>query len=244
VRKTLASLTAAVCSVPIAFALMASDHKDGPNTTADQPADITDLYAWHNSTAGTFTTVLDFAGLRNPGQPAIYDPNVLYAIHITSTSPTNPALTTTSEIDFRFAQNAAGGWGVQAIGVPGSSGPISGTVESNISDGPRMLYAGLRDDPFFFDLDGFHTAVMTGIVTSMKSTHDTFAGTNVTAIVLQMALSDVTVGNTQTTLSVWASTGRMPEANARVKTVQADDRLAVLDARPSTTAPAVRLALR
>ncbi len=243
-RKILASISAAACSVPIALALMASDHKDGPNTTADQPADITDLYAWHSTTgAGTLTTVLDVAGLRTPGQPALYDPNVLYAIHITSTSPTNPALTTTTEIDFRFAQNAAGGWGVQAIGVPGSSGPISGTVESTITDGPRMLYAGLRDDPFFFDLDGFHATVMTGNL-SFNHNHDTFAGTNVTAIVLQMALSDVTVGNTQTKLSLWASTGRMPEANARVQTVHPEDRLAVLDPRPTTLAPANRLALR
>jgi len=213
-RKPLALLGALAFSAPVALLMMGSDHNDGPSTTADQPADITDLYAWHNAANNTMDIVLDFAGLRPPGSPAIYDADVLYSVHINRNAGGAFNNNTDDEIDIRFAQNALGAWGVQVVGIPGSTGPITGAVSTTLSDGSvRKVFAGPRDDPFFFDLDGFHASIATGQL-QFNSHHDTFAGTNVTAVVMEMALSDVTVGGTAPKLSLWATTGRMPETNS------------------------------
>jgi len=213
-RKPLALLGALAFSAPVALLMMGSDHNDGPSTTADQPADITDLYAWHNATTNTMDIVLDFAGLRPPGSPAIYDADVLYSIHINRNNGGAFNNNTDAEIDIRFAQNSLGAWGVQVVGLPGASGPISGAVSTTLGDGTvRKVFAGPRDDPFFFDLDGFHATVATGQL-MFNSHHDTFAGTNVTAVVMEMALSDITAGGTAPKLSLWATTGRMPETNS------------------------------
>ncbi len=212
-RKLIPAIAAAACSLPLALVLMASDHRDGPNTTADPQADITDLYAWHDASAGTFTVVLSFNGLRPPGQANTYDPNVVYAVHLTSVNPAMTSQTLTTEVDVRFAQNAAGGWGVQMVNCPGTTAPISGPVETTLTQSGVSLYTGLRDDPFFFDLDGFHATVQTGNL-DFNNAHDTFAGTNVSAIVIQIPLTAVTVGGTQSTVKVWASTGRLPDADA------------------------------
>jgi hypothetical protein len=210
---------------------MGSDHKDGPSTTADPAIDITDLYAWHNTASNTFDIDLNFAGLRTPGQPAVYDDNTIYSIHINRSATTTFNNNTDVEIDVRFGKSPAGFWGVQVVGVPGAAGALSGGVESIITDGPRKVYAGLRDDPFFFDLDGFHAALMNGNVLSMHSTHDSFAGTNVSAVVLEMSLSDVTVGGTLPHLSIWATSGRQPSAIGRTD-------------HPAAVPVAVRLASR
>ncbi len=123
------------------------------------------------------------------------------------------------DINIRFARNARGGYGVQVMNLPGASAAISGPVETTINDGAdRHVFAGLRDDPFFFDLDGFKATLAKDASDStlrFDHTHDTFAGTNVTAVVLQMKLSDVTVGGTKPNLALWATSGRTPSANAR-----------------------------
>jgi hypothetical protein len=207
---------------------MGSDHKDGPNATADHAADIADLYAWHDAGAGTFTAVLTFAGFDPAGQPATYDPNVLYSIHIDRTT-VGGAFDNVADIDIdvRFARNARGEWGVQVENLPGASGAISGKVETVLTDGAkRKVFAGLRDDPFFFDLDGFKATIAKPNADStllFSNTHDTFAGFNVTAVVVEMSLADVTMNGAMPKLQLWATSGRKPQANARVAPTRSPD---------------------
>jgi hypothetical protein len=230
VRKPLATLAALAVSAPLAIALMGSDHKDGPNATADHAADIADLYAWHDAGTGTFTAVLTFAGFDPAGHPATYDPNVLYTIHI-DRADTAAHLDQASDVDIqvRFARNDRGEWGVQVENLPGASGAIAGKVETVLNGGgKRKVYAGLRDDPFFFDLDGFKATIAKPAADStllFDHTHDTFAGFNVTAVVIEMDLADVTVNGTLPHLQLWATSGRKPQANASVAPRRADDHL-------------------
>lgn len=210
-------------AIPLAIALMGSDHKDGPNSTADHAADIADLYAWHDATAGTLTIALTFAGFGAPGQAATFDPNVLYSVHIDRAANAS-SFDQVSDVDInvRFARNARGEYGVQVENMPGATGPMSGKVETVIADSAgRQVFAGLRDDPFFFDLDGFKATLAkpdSDSVLRFSNTHDTFAGTNVTAVVMQMKLADVTVAGTKPSLALWASSGRRPSANAKLET--------------------------
>lgn len=230
-RKPLATVAALAVSAPLAIALMGSDHKDGPNATADHAADIADLYAWHDAGAGTLTAVLTFAGFDAAGQPATYDPNVLYSIHI-DRADTSAHLDNVADLDIqvRFARNDRGEWGVQVENLPGAAGPISGKVETTLTDGAkRKVYAGLRDDPFFFDLDGFKATIAKPNADStllFDRTHDTFAGFNVTAVVVEMDLNDVTMNGAMPDLQLWATSGRKPQANAVVAPKRSDHLLA------------------
>jgi len=66
------------------------------------------------------------------------------------------------------------------------------------------VFAGVRDDPFFFDLVQFKK-IIAGEASAFRNPGvDTFAGTNVLAIVVELPSS--LLGGTK--LSVWGSTSR------------------------------------
>lgn len=177
----------------------AADHAEAPGASADPAADIADFYAWVSN--DRFVAAITFAGLGAAGQPATYDADVLYVVHVDNDGDNVSDL----DILVRFGQNGAGEWGVQAEGLPGLMDPLSGAVATTLEDGDHRLFAGLRDDPFFFDLAGFQDTLMTGNV-SFDSTRDSFAGTNVTAIVLEGPVTGFLAGGTG--LNVWATTAR------------------------------------
>lgn len=182
----------------------AADHTDPPDRVdAGDAADIGDIYSWHDAD-GMLTVVLTFAGPVAPSadQTGTYDEDVLYAVHIDN-SGDNVA---NFDIFVKFGQNDLGDWGVQVQGLPGSTGPIVGPVESEISDANTKVWVGLRDDPFFMDLQGFLDTTSTGTL-SFDPTRDFFAGLNITALVLEMPLSAAQGGGTD--LQVWATTASL-----------------------------------
>ncbi len=184
--------------------LRAADHQEAPGTKEDLNADLADVYAWHDE--DKLVLGLTFNGLKDPveGQVGTYDPNALYTIHIDNNADNYADF----NIHVRFGQNAEGLWGVQVQNLPGSDEDIIGPVEEIIyvANG-RYVYAGLREEPFFFDLEGFKTTVSTGTL-SFSNTRDFFAGKNCTAIVVEADLAAALDG--ATSLQVWATTGRLP----------------------------------
>jgi hypothetical protein len=83
------------------------------------------------------------------------------------------------------------------------------------SAGGGKIFAGLRDDPFFFDLTGFQqflakpTIPVAGLraIDGGKPT-DTFAGTNILAIVIEAPITLVVPSANSGTLHIWVSTQR------------------------------------
>jgi hypothetical protein len=95
---------------------------------------------------------------------------------------------------------------LQVDNLPGWPDPIVGKVNSLIRRGNDLaVFAGLRDDPFFFDLEGFLETLATGTL-SFDGTRDSVAGLNATAIVLEMDLTAALDGGSS--LNVWATTAR------------------------------------
>ncbi len=118
--------------------------------------------------------------------PASYDRNVLYKINI-STAP--PADTPDVTIRVRFGPGqVAGQWGVRFEGVPGVTGAIEGPVETVLTKDGVKAFAGLRDEPFFFDLIGFRETRSLGTV-RFNNQRNFFDGQNDTAIVLEIPKS-------------------------------------------------------
>jgi hypothetical protein len=85
---------------------------------------------------------------------------------------------------------------------------VEGPVDTVIDAGNGLrVFAGPREDPFFFDLDGFQATLMSGTL-MFDNTNDTFAGTNVTAIIVEMDAAAAADGATD--IQVWATSGRLP----------------------------------
>jgi hypothetical protein len=181
----------------------AADHREAPTTTADAVADIADVYTWHEN--GRFVVVMTVDGIRMPApaQTARFDEDVRYEVHI---GRDDFAATRQSAVDIVVRlKEEAGGWTVSAQGIPGANGTMKGAVESVLSKGSANLFVGLRDDPFFFDLEGFRNTLMTGTL-MFNPARDTFAGMNATAIVIEMDLNAVKNGSDR--LYVWGTTAR------------------------------------
>src|SRR4029077_19554644 len=100
--------------------------------------------------------------------------------------------------------------------------PITGTVTPagsapQITDnGTIKVFAGLRDDPFFFDLTGFKAFLaapytpVAGLRAAGQTPADTFAGTNVSSIVLELPVTALTgaANANPGTIKAWVSTQR------------------------------------
>ena len=191
--------------------LDAADHAEAPGTQADAAADIADLYAWHTEN-DTIVYVLTYAGLTPSiadGGMATYDADVLYGIHNAFPNEDGEFEDLESDADalIRFGQNGAGDWGMQVTfrmaGFPDVtvSGAVGEPISEEIATGVSITaWAGLVDDPFFFDLQGYTDTLATGAL-AFDPTRDSLAGTNVSAIVIEApALSPLT--------QVWATTAR------------------------------------
>src|SRR6185503_244806 len=112
-----------------------------------------------------------FAGPAAAGKPAVYDRDFLYTINISNSGlPTDPEV----QIRFRFGQDGAN-YGVQIAGLPDGGPPLVGPVEQTLTRSGIQARAGLYDDPFFFDLQGFRTTRSTGTL-SFVNTRSFFTG--------------------------------------------------------------------
>lgn len=185
----------------------AADHFDSPPRTdplvsprPDLAADIADIYVWRQN--DNLVLAYTFAGPQPLDRPPTYDRDVLYTVNISNAGfPTDPEI----QIRFRFGRDAAGNVGVEVTGLPDGGGPLVGPVEQTLSRGGILTRAGLYDDPFFFDLQGFRETRSTGTL-SFRSDRSFFTGQNDTAMVLQIPLSQVRNGDNR--LDVWVTSAR------------------------------------
>ncbi|MEX0783098.1 MAG: DUF4331 family protein [Dehalococcoidia bacterium] len=220
-KLTVALGGAAMAAVALgSIPAMGADHRDSPATTAAPRSDINDVYLFRGEqasgavlamTVNPLTSPADTVGLR-------LDPDTLYEFKV----DTNADAVADIAYKFRFSGTGA----VQDVTVhratgaaavsndPGGDLILSGKTSTGsgvtaITDASgRKLYVGPRDDPFFFDLAGFQAGLQfTGV--------DTFKGTNVTAIVLEVpslpaqALGIWGTTSKQNNLSQWAQLERM-----------------------------------
>jgi hypothetical protein len=202
-RLTLSALALTALSALPSTAL-AADHVEAPGSIADPAADIADFYVWSRKEINdTIVVAITFAGAGSSQKGAVYDDDVIYGVHIDNDADGEAD----HECFVRFGQDKdSGEWGVQVTGLPGGDSVASGPVETVFEAGGGLqVYAGLRDDPFFFDLQGYLDTLSTGTL-SFTAT-DFFTGLNVTAIVLEIKAS--TVAEDSEEIQVWATTGRL-----------------------------------
>ncbi len=207
-RKTTAGLLSMGLVIGASLALMtgdatAADHVDAPGTmmSENRTADILDFYAWHTD-SDRIVAIITYAALIEAGSPPEYSGDVVYGIHIDND---DEDVDSNNDIWIRFGQNGIGDWGIKVEGLPGVAEPVIGPVNTAIEAGPgvHQVWAGMAEDPFFFDLDGFVATLMTGDL-SFDGENDSFAGFNVMAIVVEISIDGVAGGGNE--VNLWAST--------------------------------------
>jgi uncharacterized protein DUF4331 len=134
----------------------AADHQDGPAATASPAADITDVFAWMSADHAKMYLVLDVFPAATAA--AKFDTNTLYVFHTTSKASLLAATGTPLEIICKFdVAQAIQCWaGSEYLAGATTGAPATGIKSAS---GKLTVWAGLRDDPFFFNLDGFKDLV-------------------------------------------------------------------------------------
>lgn len=194
--------------------LIAADHIDAPAVTGNA-SDITDFYAFQGQDTNNMVFVVNTQGLLSPSATAAakFDENVMTEINIDNTGDNVEDLV----IQAIRKGNMMYFFGPVAPGTTGKTSTIKtaaqiGSVEISTygqsaiisSQNGYKFFAGPRDDPFFFDL-GQYQAVLGGAAGFNNPGEDTFAGTNVLSIVVEVPKSSL---GTAATLNTWVETKR------------------------------------
>lgn len=214
-------LTGILVGVAIAGGVIfAADHIDAPAVTgpgSTSPGnDITDIYAFQSPADNTkMVFALNTQGLLSPGASAMatFPSGVMYEINIDNTGDNVEDLV----IQCLVQNGKMRVYGPVAPGTTGTTsmvktnGPVTEVAVTAYAAAPTVatnsngikVFAGPRDDPFFFDLVRFKE-ILAGTQTAFRNPGvDSFAGTNVMSIVVEVPK---TLLGTAATINVWGET--------------------------------------
>lgn len=177
--------------------LISADHIDAPEV-ASTNADITDFYAFQGEDTDNLVFVANVQGLLSPGSTgdASFDENTLIEINIDNNGDkiedlVIQAIPRNGKMYF-FGPIAPSSTGLNSVIEQTSMYDNSVTITSYdqtaiIANADGMTYfAGPRDDPFFMDFAQY-SDIIAGNATSFNDPgDDTFAGTNVMSVVIEV----------------------------------------------------------
>jgi hypothetical protein len=229
-RKTAARLVAAA-AVAVSFAALPADHVETPSVDADAAADIADVFLFPSpQDARKLVGAITFGGAPQPRariDGSFYcDPDVLYTYFIDRADAAGSFDSIPDfEIRVRFGVGGSGRCGMQLEDVPGAGGTFSGPIEKVLSTTSGIrAFAGLRNDPFFFDPQGLTALINTFSrvgqsgdvisafrVASGEPRRDSFGFRNVSAIVFEMDLDTLApkgADGMRPKIRAWATTSR------------------------------------
>ena len=186
--------------------IQAADHLDAPGAMADPAADINDVYVFRS---------------QDPGAGAT--DRTVFVMTVSPLADTNSRFS--DKVDYEFRIQEIGGSGSFTIKCNANSatpqvitcvapGAVSKSVEFNVIDAGDAanddirIFAGLRDDPFFFDLAEFQQVVADPTKVSLLTDNtgtDFLGGKNVLALVVDVKNS---VFGSATQLKVHGATNR------------------------------------
>lgn len=210
------TLFAGMLALATSIYLMAADHNEA-QAIMGSGSDIADLYAFQSPTNSNYMVLgATVQGLLSPSVTATasFDENVMIEFNIDNNgdavedlviqcifengqvsmygpyAPTSTGLNSTIDKTANLTQTEITAYGSNAI--IGRNGNIS-------------LFAGPRDDPFFFDFNQFG-AILGGSATGFNNPgDDSFKGTNVLAVVLELPKSTLGSGES---VNTWVETKR------------------------------------
>ncbi len=213
-KKLLFSAIAALTMVTGGI-IYAADHLDAPSVT-NQTTDITDLYVFQAANTSNMVFVANTQGLLAPAATgaAKFDENTLIEFNIDNNNDNIEDLVIQCKYD--AASNTMKVYGPIAPSEKGTRSKIEGNETASVAvtdyaastpviatSNGVSVFAGPRDDPFFFDLDQFKR-ILAGTATGFNDPGDDhFKGTNVMSVVVELPKS--MLGGTGK-INVWLET--------------------------------------
>ncbi len=196
-------LTLSVAALLMAFAAssFAADHLDAPATMNDPAADINDVYVFVNPNSAK---ELILAMTVNPiaNDATRFSDAVQYQFKVSNAEGTSVISCTFSRPDTVLLDQSV------TCTAPGGR-TASGALNKVNKVGTFRVFAGLRDDPFFFDLAAFKKTVANAQPEFTNPGVNFFAGLNTLAIIVGIEASAFApVSGDNKNLQVWASTTR------------------------------------
>ncbi len=163
--KKLLAVAIGLCAMMTPTAL-AADHGDGPQVTAAPEADITDVFTWMPD-ATHVALVMDVTPNAGPASANPQFSNVVkYVFHITSFTSYNPVAPGPVDqdqiactFDNATPQNVSCWLQVNGTTTDYVTGNATGVAGLQSMNGSFQVFTGLRADPFYFNLDGFHFTI-------------------------------------------------------------------------------------
>jgi hypothetical protein len=156
----------------------AADHGDAPAAANEPTADITDLYAWMSNDTTKLNLVMGVD--PNAGSSDTFSPAVVYVFSIASMSafgqPQSGARIACKFIDGTNIECWLFGGSTDATVRTGNDyvvGDPSSPAGITSAGGGLRVFAGLRDDPFFLEYNGFN-ATVNAAVAAVKANAVTF----------------------------------------------------------------------
>lgn len=213
---------------------LGSDHQDTPEVELSPRMDINDVYAFPGAGDDRIVLVMTTSSPITPAQSATatFDPNLLYQLKINHNADAVEDLVIQVTFEGTGSDQIvtvrgpvappATGTGNSIAKVPAA---ISGPINTVLGDGTGMqVFAGLRDDPFFLDLEQFFRIIpdrkpVSGPLSQLPSTPtassfrpagqavDYLRGVNTLAIVIELPKSQLAAGGTPR-LGIWGTISR------------------------------------
>jgi hypothetical protein len=208
-RRSMKAVRALALAVLLTMAprVHAADHGDAPFASNNQSTDIGDVYAFldpnDNSKLILAMTQRGFIASGENANFGIFDQFLRYRFQLETTGDAKPD----QFIDIRFSSvEASGGPQTATIDLPGDRTFTAPTTHSStaptadkqvVTTDPTTgvsFFAGLVDDPFFFDIPAFGRFVAsvragTPDPSQLQRGRDSFAGYNIMGIALSVPLS-------------------------------------------------------
>ena len=205
----------AVAALATGGIIYAADHVDSPTVTG-QASDITDLYVFRGEDVNNMVFVGNTQGLLSPGSTATakFDENTIIEFNIDNNNDNIEDLVIQCKYD--AASNAMQVYGPVTPSETGTRSKLEGNVTASVGVTPYgsapviqtqnsiKVFAGPRDDPFFFDLDQFKKIIAGTAAGFNNPGTDHFAGTNVMSVVVEVPKA--MLGASAGTINVWLET--------------------------------------
>lgn len=194
--------------------ITSADHIDSPAVT-NMPTDVTDFYAFQSpENSSNMVFVANLSGLMSPSATgsAQFDENVLVEFNIDNDGDNVEDLVIQAIPKdgkmYVFGPVAPSQTGTSSQIITADD-PVSvditayGESPKVSNSGGIKVFAGPRDDPFFFDLTAYMNVLSGNAGGFSDPGTDTFAGTNVMSIVVEVPKSSL--GNADT-IGAWVET--------------------------------------
>lgn len=213
-RRTIvpAALVLGLAGLGAAGVARGADHRDSPDATSMADLDINDVYAFRSpADNNNLVVILSVHPYRGATPDPLFATDGKYEIYVSNSPDGAPDETPEATVRVTFSGSP------QQFRVSGLGADITGAVGQTVNAAGIKVFCGPRDDPFFFDLDGFKHFVSGPYIptagyrdAAMGAPVNFFNGANVGAIVIELPITSLTGKANASTgvIKAWAKTFR------------------------------------